>query len=109
MNDTITFQIVDIISDDVPNDHNVKSFLLTIYGIDQNNDRVVLHVKNKMTLEKSALKIINKDNLSKRALAILKNESRIMKSMQHFNVVKFKHIYENQRFLMIEMEYIPGG
>ena len=45
MNDTLTFQIVDIISDDVPDDHNVKSFLLTIYGIDQNNDRVVLHVK----------------------------------------------------------------
>jgi DNA polymerase elongation subunit (family B) len=45
MNDTITFQIVDIISDDIPNDYNIKSFLVTIYGIDQNNDRVVLHVK----------------------------------------------------------------
>ena len=45
MNDTITFQIVDIISDDIPNDYKVKSFLLTIYGIDQNNDRVVVHVK----------------------------------------------------------------
>jgi serine/threonine protein kinase len=42
---------------------------------------VVLLVKNKTTLEKSALKIINKDNLSKNALAILKNESCIMKSM----------------------------
>jgi serine/threonine protein kinase len=67
---------------------------------------VVLLVKNKITMEKSALKIINKDNLSKNALSILKNESCIMKSMQHGNVVKFKHIYENMRFLMIEMEYI---
>lgn len=70
---------------------------------------VVLLVKNKQTFEKSALKIINKDNLSKRALSVLKNESKIMKSMEHGNVVKFKHIFENQRFLMIEMEYIPGG
>jgi serine/threonine protein kinase len=70
---------------------------------------VVLYVKNKATEEKSALKIINKDNLSKNALAILKNESCIMKSMQHGNVVKFKRIFENVRFLMIEMEYIKGG
>jgi len=70
---------------------------------------VVLLVKNKKTQEKSALKIINKQVLSQRALGILKNESKIMKGMKHNNVVKFKHIYENQKFLMIEMEYIPGG
>jgi serine/threonine protein kinase len=70
---------------------------------------VVLLVKNKKTQEKSALKIINKQVLSQRALGILKNESKIMKGMQHSNVVKFKHIFENQKFLMIEMEYIAGG
>ena len=70
---------------------------------------VVLLVKNKKTLEKSALKIINKQVLSQRALGILKNESKIMKGMKHNNVVRFKHIFENQKFLMIEMEYIPGG
>lgn len=70
---------------------------------------VVLKVKNRQTQEKSALKIINKDNLSKKALSILRNESCIMKSMQHRSVVTFKHIFENTRFLMIEMEYIPGG
>ena len=39
---------------------------------------VVLQVKNKVTGEKSALKIINKDKLSERAFHILKNESKIM-------------------------------
>lgn len=70
---------------------------------------VVLLVKNRQTSEKSALKIINKDTLSVRALGILKNESKIMKSLTHSSVVGFKRIYENERFMMIEMEYVIGG
>lgn len=70
---------------------------------------VVLLVKNRQTHEKSALKIINKDTLSARALGILKNESKIMKSLHHKSVVGFKRIYENERFMMIEMEYVIGG
>jgi serine/threonine protein kinase len=70
---------------------------------------VVLLVKNRQTGEKSALKIINKDTLSVRALGILKNESKIMKSLEHSSVVGFKRIFENERFMMIEMEYVVGG
>ena len=39
---------------------------------------VVLLVKNRLTQEMSALKIIAKENLSERAQKILKNESTIM-------------------------------
>ena len=48
MTDILEFQIIDIISDDIPDCHNNnnKCFLLTIYGIDNNNDRVVVHVRN---------------------------------------------------------------
>ena len=70
---------------------------------------VVLLVKNRITGEKSAMKIINKNSLSARALKVLKNESKIMKSLNHRSVVSFKRIFENQRFIMIEMEYICGG
>ena len=42
---TISFRIVDIVSDDLPDDQNEKHFIITLYGIDQNNDRVVVHVK----------------------------------------------------------------
>jgi serine/threonine protein kinase len=70
---------------------------------------VVLLVKNRLTDEKSALKIINKETLSSRALKILKNESKIMKSLNHKSVVGFKRIYENERFMMIEMEFVCGG
>ena len=47
MSDTLEFQITDIVSDDIPdgNKQNQKQFLITIYGIDKNNDRVVVHVK----------------------------------------------------------------
>ena len=70
---------------------------------------VVLNVKNRVTKEKSALKIIAKDKLSSRALKILKNESTIMQTMSHPGVVALKRIFENQKFIIIEMELIPGG
>lgn len=39
-----TFQIVDIIADDLPDDTNKKSFIITLYGIDKDNNRVVCHI-----------------------------------------------------------------
>ena len=70
---------------------------------------VVLLVKNRRTKEKSALKIIAKENLSERAQKILKNESTIMQTMNHPSVVSLKRIFENQKFIILEMELIPGG
>lgn len=70
---------------------------------------VVLLVKNRFTKEKSALKIIAKENLSERAQKILKNESTIMQTMDHQSVVSLKRIFENQKFIILEMELIPGG
>ncbi len=70
---------------------------------------VVLHVKNRVTKEKSALKVIAKEKLSSRALEILKNESTIMRTMDHKSIVRLKRIYENQKFIILEMELIPGG
>ena len=70
---------------------------------------VVLQVKNKVTNERSALKIIPKEKLSKHALSILKNESTIMAQMRHPSVVAFKRIFENAKFIILEMELIRGG
>ena len=70
---------------------------------------VVLLVKNRVTKEKSALKIISKERLSSRAQKILKNESTIMQTMNHPSVVSLKRIFENQKFIILEMELIPGG
>ena len=70
---------------------------------------VVLHVKNRLSKEKSAIKIIAKEKLSKRALQILKNESTIMQTMDHPSVVSLKRIFENSKFVILEMELVPGG
>ena len=56
---------------------------------------VVLQVKNRITKEKSALKIIAKERLSKKAQNILKNESTIMQTLDHPSVVSLKRIFEN--------------
>lgn len=56
---------------------------------------VVLLVKNRFTKERSALKIIAKEKLSERAQKILKNESTIMRTMDHPAVVSLKRIFEN--------------
>ena len=56
---------------------------------------VVLMVKNRVTKERSALKIIAKERLSERALGILKNESTIMRTMNNPSVVSLKRIFEN--------------
>tara|TARA_B110000967_G_C18895625_1_gene570433 strand:+ start:815 stop:4702 length:3888 start_codon:yes stop_codon:yes gene_type:complete len=45
MTEILSFQIVDIISDDIPNDKNEKSFIITLYGIDSHGSRIVCHVK----------------------------------------------------------------
>ncbi len=70
---------------------------------------VVLLVKNRITKEKSALKIVAKESLSERAQKILKNESTIMQTMNHESVVSLKRIFENSKFIILEMELIPGG
>ena len=44
MTDSRKFQIVDIISDDITNEKDEKEFIVTLYGIDDNNMRIVCHV-----------------------------------------------------------------
>jgi serine/threonine protein kinase len=51
---------------------------------------VVLLVKNRVNNEKSALKIINKKALSEHSISVIKNESKILKSLDHPNIVSFK-------------------
>jgi len=43
--DPVSFQIVDIVGDDLQEDYDTPEFVLTLYGIERNGDRVVCHVK----------------------------------------------------------------
>ncbi len=47
--------------------------------------------------------------MSSHSIDILKNESQIMQSLNHKNIVKFKQIFENHDYILIEMEYVRGG
>ena len=40
----INFQITDILSDDIPDDQNKNKFIITLYGINTQNERIVCHV-----------------------------------------------------------------
>ena len=70
---------------------------------------VVILVKNKLSNQKSALKIINKTKLSSHSIEIMKNESLILQSLNHPNIVRFKQIFETSEYIFIEMEYVQGG
>ena len=70
---------------------------------------VVLLVQNRLLNQLSAVKIINKTRLSRDAIEVLKNESLILQSLSHKNIVKFKQILENEEFICLEMEYVRGG
>jgi serine/threonine protein kinase len=70
---------------------------------------VVVLVKNRVTEQPSALKIINKMRLSEHSIEVLKNESIILQSLNHENIVKFKQIFETNDYVIIEMEYVKGG
>ena len=39
-----TFQIIDILSDDITNNKKEKKFVITLYGITQNEERIICHI-----------------------------------------------------------------
>jgi serine/threonine protein kinase len=47
--------------------------------------------------------------LSSDSIEVLKNESLILRSLNHENIVKFKQIFETNDYILIEMEYVRGG
>ena len=45
----VQFQIVDILSDDIPNDEGGKDFLVTIYGKTDDNKSIVCNICNMLS------------------------------------------------------------
>ena len=57
---------------------------------------------------KYAIKTISKDLLKPEMLGFMKHEIRILKELDHPNIVKYRDSFENTRDIHIVMEYIPG-
>lgn len=57
---------------------------------------------------KVAIKVINKDKL-KESIDAIKEEVRILTSLDHSNIVKYYETYEDNKYMYLVMEYCPVG
>ena len=55
-----------------------------------------------------AVKTISKYQLSLRSQEFIKNEVKILSSLDHPNIVKYLETFEDENFLQVVMEYVPG-
>ena len=60
---------------------------------------------NKITNEKVAIKIISKNKLMKTDKIRIEREIKILKSISHQNIIKFKSAFEDSHFYFLVMEY----
>jgi serine/threonine protein kinase len=57
---------------------------------------------------KFAIKSMRKCHMSSQLIICLKQEVEVLKKLDHPNIVKYFDTYEDESFLQIVMEYIPG-
>jgi len=69
---------------------------------------VVVKAINWETNEESAVKIINRDHLTKEEDDFMIREAKILESLDHPNIVKFKRVMIHH-YITIEMELLKGG
>lgn len=69
---------------------------------------VKLYRSSKNNSVKFAVKTVNKTILDYSSIILLQNEVKIMKRLDHPNIVKFYETYEDEVMLNIVMEYISG-
>ena len=70
--------------------------------------KVRLFVERQCKSVKYAIKTIKKDIFNQYHIQSLKNEIEILRSLDHPNIVKYFETYEDENYLHIVMEYIPG-
>ena len=70
--------------------------------------KVRLFVERECKSFKYAIKTIKKDFFNQYHIKSLKNELEILRSLDHPNIVKYFETYEDEKYLHIVMEYIPG-
>lgn len=56
-----------------------------------------------------AIKFFNKTKLKRNQLTRIKEEVRILTTLDHPNIVKYYQTYEEGKYLYLVMEYCPGG
>jgi calcium-dependent protein kinase len=69
----------------------------------------VKKVIHRLTRDVRAMKIIKKDKCDENYLATLTNEIKIMKQLDHPNIVRLYEIYSDSRNIYLITEYLEGG
>jgi len=77
--------------------------------IGKGNFAKVKLAKHVLTGKEVAIKIIDKKQLNPSSLQKLFREVRIMKTLDHPNIVKLYEVIENSKQLLLVMEYANGG
>eukprot|EP01103_Thecamoeba_quadrilineata_P019685 TRINITY_DN8085_c0_g1_i1.p1 TRINITY_DN8085_c0_g1~~TRINITY_DN8085_c0_g1_i1.p1 ORF type:complete len:445 (-),score=78.86 TRINITY_DN8085_c0_g1_i1:98-1432(-) len=70
---------------------------------------VVLYAEHLETGVHYAAKVVNRHNMNKNDVKLVQNEIRIMKSLNHPNIVKFKEVFETKHSTCIILELASGG
>ena len=70
--------------------------------------KVKLFVEKECRSFKYAIKTIKKDLFNPYHIQSIKREIEILRSLDHPNIVKYFETYEDEKYLHIVMEYIPG-
>ena len=70
--------------------------------------KVRLYVDRQCKTLRYAIKTLKKDFLNKHILDSIEREVDILRSLDHPNIVKYFETYEDDHFIHIVMEYIPG-
>ena len=58
---------------------------------------------------KVAIKVINKHEMTEDDLEGLKNEVKLMQTVDHSNIVKYYETYDDKRYIYLVMELLTGG
>ncbi|CAI2367388.1 unnamed protein product [Moneuplotes crassus] len=58
---------------------------------------------------KVAIKTLSKKNLTEGEIALIKDEIKILQSLDHPNIIRYHETYENEKFFYLVMEYCEGG
>ena len=69
----------------------------------------VYRAVDKETNEEIAVKVIKRKNLHKESVELLKQEAELLQSMDHKNIIKFKHFKEIKGKIFLGMELMRGG
>ncbi len=56
-----------------------------------------------------AVKLFNKAKLKREQVARIREEVKILTTLDHPNIVKYYQTYEDTKYMYLVMEFCPGG